>query len=63
MPDDGDEENQLIKDTLDDDPLFAGLAENDPLKVERRALQKAKQSLDDYVKAKSKKGHKMTAQE
>ena len=34
----GDEENQLLKDSLDDDTLFAGLEENDPLRVERRAL-------------------------
>ena len=59
----GDEENQLIKDTIDDDTLFAGLEENDPLKVERRALLKAKNALDSYTKEKSKKGAKMTAQE
>ena len=34
----GDEENQLLQDTLDDDTLFAGLDDNDPLRVERRAL-------------------------
>jgi hypothetical protein len=46
---------------LDDDTLFAGLEENDPLKVERRALLKAKTALDNYTKEKSKKGAKMSA--
>ena len=59
----GDEENQLLKDTLEDDTLFAGLEENDPLKVERRALLKAKTALDNYTKEKSKKGAKTSAQE
>ena len=45
----GDEENQLLKDEIIDDTLFQDLAEDDPLLIERRALLKAKQDMDNYV--------------
>ena len=60
----GDEEN-LLKGLTDDydDTLFRDLAEDDPLRIERRNLIKAKKDLDAYLEKRAGNKKKPTQQE
>ena len=60
----GDEEN-LLKDLTDDydDTLFKDLSQDDPLRVERRNLLRAKKDLDAYLEKRAGNKKKVTQQE